>query len=254
MNLHVSNLFDVSSKTALVTGATGYLGQIICKVLKDNGAYVIGMGRRETCGNVHEYISVDFQDENKVAELVNYKIDILVNNAHDMSLAAGFNVSGDQIKNRVWDEWERHITTAIRIPTLLTSIVAPNMKANGGSIINICTMYAQVAPSPLLYEDTPYMNPPGYGASKAALLEFTRYVAAFWGKHNIRCNAILPGPFPKSIVGMKPEFLQRLKDRTCLGRVGKAEELAGVVLFLASDASSYITGHALNVDAGWTVV
>jgi gluconate 5-dehydrogenase len=120
-------------------------------------------------------------------------------------------------------------------------------------------MYALVAPSPRLYEGTSFINPPGYSASKAALLALTRYVASFWGPYGVRSNAILPGPFsnteqdgPNS-VRQGDAFLERLKARTCLGRTGRPEELVGALLFLASDASSYVTGQALVVDGGWTV-
>jgi len=134
------------------------------------------------------------------------------------------------------------------------------MKARGrGNIINISTMYAVVAPHPGLYEGTSFLNPPGYSAAKAAMLALTRYVASFWGPFGIRSNAILPGAFSNtSGEGTNPvpandPFLQRLRMRTCLGRTGAPEELAGALLFLASDASSYVTGHALVVDGGWTV-
>ncbi len=104
--------------------------------------------------------------------------------------------------------------------------------ARYGNIINISTMYATVAPSPQLYEGTTYLNPPGYSASKSAMLAFTRYVASFWGQFGIRSNAILPGPFsntqdtgPNSV--QKDDFfMARLTKRTCLGRIGQPEELA----------------------------
>jgi gluconate 5-dehydrogenase len=129
-----------------------------------------------------------------------------------------------------------------------------------GSIVNISTMYAQVSPDPRLYERTDFVNPPGYSAAKAGMLAFTRYIASFWGSYGIRANAILPGPFsnteeagPNSVDPADP-FLARLSAKTCLGRRGQAHELAGALLFLASDASSYVTGHALAVDGGWTAI
>ena len=130
--------------------------------------------------------------------------------------------------------------------------------ARRGSIVNVATMYAVVAPSPRLYEGTRFMNPPGYSAAKAGMLAFTRYVAAFWGQYGIRSNAILPGPFSNTedagsnSVNAGDPFLDRLKDRTCLGRIGHPSELVGALLFLASDASSYVTGQGLLVDGGWT--
>jgi NAD(P)-dependent dehydrogenase (short-subunit alcohol dehydrogenase family) len=98
--------------------------------------------------------------------------------------------------------------------------------AKSGSIVNISTMYAVVAPSPQLYAGTAFMNPPGYSASKAALMSFTRYIASFWGAHGIRANAILPGPFSNTedagpnAVKSDDFFLERLKARTCLGESG----------------------------------
>ena len=171
-----------------------------------------------------------------------------------MSGEAGFNVKTDQIQNYSRAEWQQNINAAIGLPALTTSIIGAGMKARGhGSIINVATMYALVAPHPNLYKDTPYMNPPGYGAAKAALLEFTRYVAAFWGQYGVRCNAICPGPFPKSITAENSKFVERLDSYTCLNRVGRASEIAGAILFLASEASSYVTGHTLVVDGGWTI-
>ena len=85
---------------------------------------------------------------------------------------------------------------------------------------------------------------------RSALLAFTRYVASFWGSSGIRCNAILPGAFPNA---QAEAFVKRLASRTCLRRVGQPEDLAGALLFLASDASAYVTGQGLVVDGGWTV-
>jgi gluconate 5-dehydrogenase len=121
-------------------------------------------------------------------------------------------------------------------------------------------MYAVVAPSPHLYAGTNFINPPGYSASKAALLAFTRYTASFWGPFGVRANAILPGPFSNleergdNSVSPDDPFLERLKARTVLGRVGRPQELVGALLYLASDASTFTTGQALTVDGGWTIV
>jgi gluconate 5-dehydrogenase len=122
-------------------------------------------------------------------------------------------------------------------------------------------MYALVAPRPQLYQDTNFVNPPAYSASKAALLSFTRYIASFWGQYGVRANAILPGPFSntqdleaKNSVQRDSPFLERLKGCTCIGRIGQPHELVGALLLLASDASSYMTGQGIVVDGGWTAV
>ena len=261
MSLLASDLFSVVGKTALVTGATGYLGQVICRVLKENGATVFGTGTVPQMGLtvIDGYFILDANDPQASSWKLhtvegNNKFDILINNAHPMKRESGFNVETDQIEHLSRAEWQQNINGAIGLPTLTTAIIGAGMKERGhGSIINISSMYALVAPHPSLYKDTPYMNPPGYGASKAALLEFTRYVAAFWGQYGVRCNALCLGPFPKSITPEMQEFVTRLKNRTCVNRVGQAEEIAGAILFLASEASSYMTGHSLVLDGGFTI-
>src|SRR5207237_9822187 len=168
---------------------------------------------------------------------------------------------GGSLENSTFDQWMRNLEGGVIWPVMATQMVGAKKKEQkSGSIVNICTMYAVVAPSPDLYEGTDFLNPPGYSAAKAAMLSFTRYTASYWGKYGVRANAILPGPFsntdydgPNSVASGSP-FIDRLKARTCLKRIGRPEELAGALLFLASDASSFLTGQALLVDGGWTVI
>ena len=258
--LLANDIFSVAGKTALVTGANGYLGQVMAEVLKQNGAKVIGTyaSRLPTSQSADEWYLIDAnasssESGERLFEIcANNRVDILINNAHPMKRESGFNVDIDPIEHLSRAEWQQNINGAIGLPALTTSIIGSGMKERGhGSIINISSMYALVAPHPNLYKDTPYMNPPGYGASKAALLEFTRYVAAFWGQYGVRCNALCLGPFPKSITPEMQEFVARPSYRTLLNRTGRAEEIAGAILFLASEASSYMTGYSLVVDGGW---
>ena len=129
-----------------------------------------------------------------------------------------------------FDGWMRNLTGGVYWAALITQRIGLGMKNRGkGSIVNISTMYAVVAPSPHLYAGTDFMNPPGYSASKAALLAFTRYTASFWGPFGVRANAILPGPFSnteqdsENSVAPNDPFLERLKSRTALGvRVRRA--------------------------------
>jgi gluconate 5-dehydrogenase len=187
--------------------------------------------------------------------------DVLINNAHELGSRTGFNTPDGSLEAANVEQWMRNLTGGVYWAALTTQKIGGVMKDRGsGSIINVSTMYARVAPSPRLYEGTDFINPPGYSAAKAGLLALTRYTASFWGAYGVRANAILPGPFsnteeggPNS-VGANDPFLQRLRDRTCLARTGRPHELAGALLFLASDASSYVTGHELVVDGGWTVI
>jgi NAD(P)-dependent dehydrogenase (short-subunit alcohol dehydrogenase family) len=273
------SLFSLEGKTALVTGASGFLGRTMVRALLDNGATVLALGSSERIeqqapalrgqygtGRVHTY-RVDLYDiaavEQALAKVVaeHPVVDIIVNNAHELGPRTGFNVPEGHLQDATFDGWMRNLTGGVYWAALTTQRIGVGMKNRGkGSIVNISTMYAVVAPSPHLYAGTPFMNPPGYSASKAALLAFTRYTASFWGPYGVRANAILPGPFTnteqnsENSVAPDDPFLARLKSRTLLGRVGTPRELVGALLYLASDASSFTTGQALLVDGGWTVV
>lgn len=276
MSLAAASLFSLEGKTALLTGATGFLGRTMAAALLENGARVVALGRSERLDTLASEWSqhygeervrtcrVDMYDVPALQEALDRlateeTVDVLVNNAHELGPNTGFNTPDGGLENATLDQWMRNLTGGIYWAALTTQRLGAGMRERGGgSIINISTMYALVAPSPQLYAGTDFINPPGYSASKAGLMALTRYTASFWGADGVRANAILPGPFSNTedaganSVRRDDPFLQRLTARTCLGRVGAARELAGALLFLASDASSYVTGQALVVDGGWT--
>ncbi len=279
MTFSAKDIFSLEGKTALVTGASGFLGRTLCEALLDNGATVVAFGRssrtesevkawQERYGpNRATARRIDMYDlgalENALSETLAATggIDILVNNAHEMSTAAGFNSPDAALETAGFDQWERNIAGGVQWPATTTRIVGGAMKkAGNGAIINVASMYGLVAPSPSLYAGTDFLNPPGYSAAKAAMLALTRYTASFWGRDGVRCNALVPGPFSNveddsdNAVDPDDPFLKRLEDRTCLGRVGAPRELAGALVFLASNASSYMTGQSLVVDGGWTII
>lgn len=279
-HLQSSNLFSVQGKTAVLTGASGFLGRTFARALLANGARVVALGRSERLQQEAETWTkefgankvsahrIDMYDIPALSQLLDRlaaeenSIDVLVNNAHELGPGTGFNVPEGSLENAGPETWVRNLTGGVYWAALTAQKLGAKMKEQqSGSIINISTMYALVAPRPQLYEGTDFINPPAYSASKAALLSFTRYVASFWGAHGIRANAILPGPFSNTedisganSVEEDSPFLQRLKSYTCLGRIGKPQELAGALLFLASDASSFMTGQSIVVDGGWTAV
>lgn len=277
--LNAGDLFDLAGRKALITGASGFLGRTMARTLLANGATVIALGAsarfdafcetmRGECGDAGRFVPyrADLEDLGALrgtldAIVANEGcIDIAVNNAHTLGAKTGFNQAGGALENATVAQIEANLAGGVIWPMLVAQALGAGMRAKGaGSIVNIASMYAAVAPNPALYEDTQFLNPPGYSAAKGAMLALTRYIASFWGPFGIRCNAILPGPFPnvetstENSVDQGNFFLDRLAQRTCLRRVGRPADLAGALLFLASDASSYVTGQALHVDGGWTI-
>lgn len=273
----VASLFSLTGKTAVVTGAAGYLGKIFSDSLLDAGATVVLMGRGERLEKAAaplqarygkqmvEIEQVDFSDTGAfrsslagVAER-HQTIDVLVNNAFTFSRATGFNDPSGRLESLTQGQWMHSLESGVYWHALATQVLIGRMvKQGNGSIINISSMYALVSPDPALYEGTEAFNPPSYGAAKAALLALTRYTASFYGRYGVRCNALLPGAFP-NLGGdsynapRNDAFLQRLRDRTVLGRFGEPDDLRGAIVFLASGASRYMTGQSLSVDGGWTI-
>jgi gluconate 5-dehydrogenase len=278
VKLGAASLFAVNKKTVVLTGASGFLGSAFAETFLENGARVIVLGRSEKLDtHLARWKSIfgpdrvdgyrfDMGDPDKLNRALDeiitkeIHIDVLINNAHELGPLTGFNTEAGSLENCTMEQWTRNLAGGAIWPFITIQKLGPVMKRqNNGSIINIASMYAVVAPSPDLYEGTEFGNPPGYSASKGAMLSFTRYVASYWGKYGVRANAILPGPFSNTdyssanSVALDSPFLSRLRSRTCLKRLGSPHELAGALLFLASEASSFMTGQALIVDGGWTI-
>ncbi len=280
-DLSLNSLFSLEGKTAVLTGASGFLGRTFALALLANGARVVALGRSDRLQSeaakwasefgsdkiaVHQIDMYDVAALNTLCDQIaaeESSIDILINNAHELGAATGFNVPEGSLENSTFDQWQRNLQGGVYWAVQTTQRLGIRMKDAGrGSIINIATMYASVAPRPQLYEGTTSLNPPGYSASKAALAAFTRYTASFWGTSGVRANCISPGPFSntedvgtgENAVQEDSPFVQKLKGYTVLNRIGRPRELVGALLFLASDASTYVTGQNLNVDGGWTAV
>ena len=173
------------------------------------------------------------------------RIDCLVNNAY-------FGASND-MADMTLDEWTKGIDGAVTCHWLMLRTCLPQLEISRGNVINIASMYGMVSPDPRIYIDTHFANPINYGTGKAALLHLTKYAAVHLASRGIRVNAISPGPFPSPRVQQNHAFIERLSSKVPLGRIGQPVELQGAVVFLASDAASYVTGHNLVVDGGWTI-
>jgi len=179
------------------------------------------------------------------------RLDVLVNNAIGMTPKPMYALTeGD---------FAETYRTGVIAPFEIVRAALPALRKavaveGEASVINIASMYGAVAPDRRIYSRPEQASPFHYGPAKAALLQLTRHLAAEFGAEQIRVNALVPGPFPReSVAAEDPAFAERLAGRTMLGRTGRAQEIRGPLLFLASRASSFVTGSALAVDGGWTV-
>jgi NAD(P)-dependent dehydrogenase (short-subunit alcohol dehydrogenase family) len=259
----IRDLFSLTGRVALVTGGAGHLGTAISRALAEAGATVVIASRDlakcrrlaaelETDGLRALAVRLDVNSDGSVkralAEVKRRagRLDILVNNAY----SGVFKRLGEIAPKEYGKTLDGCLTSAFRVTTAALPLLA---KSPAASVVNISTMYALVAPDPRTYQGTPYLSPPGYGEAKAGMLQMTRYLAAYLAPRGVRVNAVSPGPFPHGKSATDRKFVTRLAQRCLLGRVGRPEEIGGAVLFLASDASSFVTGQNLVVDGGWSV-
>lgn len=257
----MKNIFDVKGKIAIVTGGYGHLGTAISEVLAEYGAKVYIAGRNKNSAetliasqpkkNKIKFINCDVSDEKSIKVCFENifkkegRIDILINNAN-------YGRAGklDTISE---NDWCAGIDGTLNNYFRCIQAALFYMKKTGGTIINIASMYGVVSPNPEVYGNSGFDNPPNYGAGKAAIIQLTKYTAVHFAKHNIRVNSISPGPFPSPAVQKNTVFIKNLSKKTPMGRIGKPDELKGVIILLASNASSYITGQNFCVDGGWTI-
>ena len=243
----------VDGKVALVTGASAGLGERFVRLLHGAGAHVVATARRgdrldaiaADCGDRVEAWPGDIASEAFRAALMDEvarhgRLDILVNNA-------GTNDDGP-LESEPLSELVRVVDVNLVSVLDLCRLAAPLLfAAPAASVVNVASIYGVVAsPGPMA----------GYNATKGALVNLSRHLAAQWGSRGVRVNALAPGYFPTEMTGYfeDDDLVRSIGKRTLLARTPALDEIDGPFLFLASDASSYVTGHVLVVDGGWTAV
>ena len=270
------NQFDLSGRLVLISGGTGFLGSHFAKALAESNACVVAADVRppvqtgvESLWGVHLdsrvfYEPVDITRPDLVAKLVDTvsakygPVDVLINCAaidpkfeqDDKEALAAQRFGAFRI-----GDWQQSVDVNLTGTFLLTQAVCRVFEKEGrGNIVNICSTYGLVGPDQRLYnegEEMVFVKPVIYSVTKAAILGFTLYLAAYYREQNIRVNALTPGGVERD---HDEEFVRRYSARTILGRMARPNDLTGAVVFLASDASSYMTGANLVVDGGWTAL
>lgn len=263
----MENIFSLKGRVAIVTGANGLLGVKHCEALKLAGAQVIACDLKFTEKTFSEDIrqfEMDVSDKSSIESVFQEilrlygTVDILVNNAavNDMFENPALALENSKFENYPLQMWQKSLNVNVTGVYLCSQVFGTHM-ANKlqGSIINIASTYGIVGPDQQLYVDDQgiqnFYKSPSYPATKAAVIGFTKYLAAYWGKQNVRVNALSPGGVENN---QESWFVKNYAARTCLQRMANADDYRGALIFLASDASSYMTGANLIVDGGWTAI
>lgn len=257
---HVLNLLSLRGKVALVTGAAGHLGWRMAEALAEAGASVIASSRRVATawgavgklpriGATHHAVEIDHMEEASIesgfAAAVNAagRVDVLINNGHEPVGQDWSSLTAAQ-----FDRQLRNLTGYFLLSRLMRNHVVN--RRGEGSIVLIGSMYGSVASYPEVYDGITCASPAAYQALKGGIIQLTRHLAVYWAKARVRVNCLSPGAFPSP--SAPAELVARLEQRIPLGRIGQPEDLKGAIVFLCSDASSYMTGQNLLVDGGWT--
>lgn len=263
----IKELMDLRGRRALITGATGELGRMIADTLAELGAELMLVDRpgsdfeplerqlRDTWQANSRSLECDLESEEERLEMITAVksdgkgLNILINNA---AFVGSTNLKGwaAPFEEQALDTWRRAMEVNLTAAFHLCQAFAPELRAaKGGNIINIASIYGEYGPDWRLYEDTDMSNPAAYGVSKGGLIQLTRWLATTVAP-KVRVNAISPG----GVFRDQPEkFVARYEARTPMGRMATEDDFRGVIAYLATDLSQYVTGQCLAVDGGWGV-
>jgi NAD(P)-dependent dehydrogenase (short-subunit alcohol dehydrogenase family) len=262
-------MFSLQDKVAVVTGATGLLGRQHCIALAEAGAIVAVTDLDKTrCRQLAETLAtksvaihMDVTDQASIEAASEYlmqhygHIDILVNNAAQNEMVESHDDEQFRFENYPLGKWRQSVEVNITGVFNCAQIIGRKMVSQGsGSVINIASTYATVAPDQSIYKneagEQTFIKSPVYPTTKGAILSLTKYLAAYWGETGVRVNALSPGGVEN---GQPDYFKHNYSARTPVGRMAKPTEYRGAIVFLASEASAYMNGANLVVDGGWTV-
>lgn len=259
--LTVGELFDLSNKCALITGGSGHLGGAMARALAEAGANVVVSSREFTRadevasalprkqGQHHGAVQLDHMNAKSIdagfdeALAINGQLDILVNNGQQTLAKDWTTISATEFTEQLGNATGYFLLCR----RMHEHAVA---RSSGASMVLLGSMYGLVGSYPSAYEGIGPSSPVAYHMLKGGIVNMTRHLAVYWAKDGVRVNCLSPGPFPPPRISA--ELTTRLCEHSPVGRMGAAHELKGAIVFLASDASSYMTGQNLVIDGGWT--
>jgi NAD(P)-dependent dehydrogenase (short-subunit alcohol dehydrogenase family) len=259
-------LFSLEGKTALVTGALGLIGREHCRALAGAGARVVvadldgkaceGFARELGGGALGVGVDITSADSVRRASRATGVLDVLVNNAaiNDKFESPQAAAELSKFENYPLELWQKSLDVNVTGTFLCCQVFGAEMAKRGkGSIVNVASTYGIVAPDQSIYRRPDgtqgFYKSAAYPATKGAVISLTRFLAAYWGEAGVRVNTLSPGGVEN---GQDEHFVKAYSARTPLHRMAKATDYQGALVFLASEASSYMTGANLVVDGGWT--
>lgn len=245
-------MFSIKDKVIVVTGGNGLLGKQMVSTFRNHGATVISADIYFEEQSADDLI-IDITDENSVNEGIaaivkKYnRIDGWVNNAYPRTKDWG-----NKFEKIALESWRKNVDMHLNGYFLCCQVVLEQMKNQRfGSLINMSSIYGLVGPDFTVYEGTEMTMPAAYSAIKGGLNNFTRYLASYYGAYQIRVNTVSPG----GIFDNQPEsFVNNYNKKVPMKRMGSPKDIVSAVFFLLANDSSYITGHNLVVDGGWSVI
>jgi|688.fasta_scaffold252043_3 NAD(P)-dependent dehydrogenase (short-subunit alcohol dehydrogenase family) len=243
----------LAEKVVVITGGSGLLGRALMREVRAEGGVAINVDLQAGEGDGEGFMRCDITSEDEVGALVDEvvgrygRIDGWVNNAYPRTKDWGA-----KFEDVAGESWRRNVDLQMNsVFTCCQQVLRHMSGRQGGSIVNIASVYGVVGPDFGVYRSTEMTMPAAYSAIKGGVVNFTRYLASYYGRQGVRVNCVSPG----GVFDGQPEaFVKQYGERVPMGRMARPDEISPAVVFLLSEQSSYVTGHNLMIDGGWTCI
>jgi len=250
--------FNLKNKNIIITGGNGFLGGQITDALLKEEANVFVIDIKKSKKKSIKYFNSDITNEDELRKILKFfikkkiKIDVLINNAAIDYIPSKTKNNHLKLESFLNDFWDKDLLVSLKGSYLCTKVFGSYMsKFKKGVILNVSSDLGIIAPDQRIYKKSNFIKPVTYSVVKHGIIGLTKYTASYWGKKNIRCNAIAPGGI---LNNQDSSFVKKINQLIPLGRMAKKKEYNGLILFLCSDLSSYLTGSVIVADGGRTII